>query len=293
VTAAGLLAAIPSPDEGVVALGPLRLHAYGLLIALGVIVAVKMTMVRWGRKGGAPSDILDGALVVVIAGVVGARIYHVLTDHDRFAGRWLDALAVWRGGLSIWGAVIGGAVAVAVLARRKHARALAVADCVAPGLFFAQAIGRWGNWFNQELFGRPTDLPWALEITVTKRPVGYEAFTTFHPTFLYESLYCLLGGVALLWIDRHRRLRRGQLTALYVVIYTFGRFFFENLRVDTAPEVLGLRFNAWVSLVLFVGGLGWLGWLGRHGEDADAPLFRTVPDRSGPRGSGPSADPVA
>ncbi len=293
MTIAGLLAAIPSPDEGVVALGPLRLHAYGLLIALGVIVAVKMTMVRWGRKGGAPSDILDGALVVVIAGVVGARIYHVLTDHDRFAGRWLDVFAVWRGGLSIWGAVIGGAVAVAVLARRKHARALAVADCVVPGLFFAQAIGRWGNWFNQELFGRPTDLPWALEITAAKRPAGYEAFTTFHPTFLYESLYCLLGGIALLWIDRHRRLRRGQLTAGYVVIYTFGRFFFENLRVDTAPEVLGLRFNAWVSLVLFVGGLGWLGWLGRHGEDADAPLFRTVPDRSGPRGSGPSADPVA
>jgi prolipoprotein diacylglyceryl transferase len=164
---------------------------------------------------------------------------------------------------------------------------------VVPGLFFAQAIGRWGNWFNQELFGRPTDLPWALEITAAKRPAGYEAFTTFHPTFLYESLYCLLGGIALLWIDRHRRLRRGQLTAGYVVIYTFGRFFFENLRVDTAPEVLGLRFNAWVSLVLFVGGLGWLGWLGRHGEDADAPLFRTVPDRSGPRGSGPSADPVA
>ncbi len=276
MTTAGLLAAIPSPEEGVVPLGPLRLHAYGLLIALGVIVAVRMTMVRWGRRGGTPSDILDGALVVVVAGVVGARLYHVLTSLDRFSdGRWLDAFAVWQGGLSIWGAVIGGAVAVAVLARRKHARALAVADCVVPGLFFAQAIGRWGNWFNQELFGRPTDLPWGLEIVVAKRPAGFEAFTTFHPTFLYESCYCLLGGIALLWIDRHRRLRRGQLTALYVVIYTFGRFFFEVLRVDPAPEVLGLRFNAWVSLVLFVGGLAWFGWLRRHGEAADAPLFRT------------------
>jgi prolipoprotein diacylglyceryl transferase len=158
--------------------------------------------------------------------------------------------------------------------RRKHGAVLAVSDCVVPGLFFAQALGRWGNWFNQELFGKPTDLPWALEIKPDKRPDGYEQYATFHPTFLYESIYCLLGGIALLWIERRFTLRRGQLTALYVVIYTFGRFWFENLRIDDAHEIAGLRVNAWVSLVLFVLGLAWFFWLGRHGESTDAPLVR-------------------
>jgi prolipoprotein diacylglyceryl transferase len=269
------VASIPSPSDGTLEIGPLDVHVYGLLLALGVVIAVKMTMVRWGKRGGEPNDILDGALVVVLAGVVGARLYHVITDYQRFDdGRWLDAFKIWKGGLAIWGAVLGGAAAVAYLTRRKHASALAVADCVVPGLFFAQALGRWGNWFNQELFGRPTDLPWGLEIAPAKRPVGYEQYATFHPTFLYESIYCLLGGLALLWIDKHVRLRRGQLTALYVAIYTFGRFFFENLRIDEAHEVLGLRVNAWVSVVLFGFGVGWFLWLGRHGEDAGAPLVR-------------------
>jgi prolipoprotein diacylglyceryl transferase len=269
------LAAIPSPTEASIGIGGLSIHVYGLLLALGVVLAVKMTMVRWGRRGGQPNDILDGALVVVISGVVGARLYHVITDYQRFdEGRWLDALEIWNGGLAIWGAVLGGAAAVAYLTWRKHASALAVTDCVVPGLFFAQALGRWGNWFNQELFGRPTDLPWAIEISPAKRPEGYEAFATFHPTFLYESTYCLLGGVALLWVERRWTLRRGQLTALYVAIYTFGRFFFELLRIDDAHEVLGLRVNAWVSLALFAFGVGWFVWLGRHGEDADAPLVR-------------------
>jgi prolipoprotein diacylglyceryl transferase len=270
-----LLASIPSPADGTLDIGPLHLHVYGLLLALGVVIAVKLTMVRWGQRGGEPNDILDGALVVVVCGVLGARIYHVITDYQRFDdGRWLDAFKIWNGGLAIWGAVLGGAVAVVYLTRRKHASALAVADCVVPGLYFAQALGRWGNWFNQELFGKPTDLPWALEISPAKRPEGYERDATFHPTFLYESLFCLIGGIALLWIDKRLRLRRGQLTALYVASYTFGRFFFENLRIDDAHHVLGLRVNAWVSLVLFGFGVGWFLWLGRHGEDADAPLIR-------------------
>jgi prolipoprotein diacylglyceryl transferase len=269
------VASIPSPADGTLDIGPLSIHVYGVLIALGVVIAVTMTMVRWGKRGGEPNDILDGALVVVVSGVIGARLYHVITDYQRFDdGRWTDALKVWRGGLAIWGAVIGGAIAVVVLTRRKHASALAVADCVVPGLYFAQALGRWGNWFNQELFGRPTDLPWALEIAPAERPDGYETATTFHPTFLYESIYCLLGGIALLWIDKHLRLKRGQLTALYVASYTFGRFFFELLRIDDAHEILGLRVNAWVSLLLFAFGVGWFLWLGRHGEDADAPLIR-------------------
>ncbi|MFM8304479.1 MAG: prolipoprotein diacylglyceryl transferase [Actinomycetota bacterium] len=270
-----LVASIPSPSDATIGIGPLSVHVYGLLIALGVVVAVRTTMVRWERRGGRPEDILDGALVVVLAGVVGARAYHVGTDYQRFDhGDWPEAFAIWRGGLAIWGAVLGGAVAVAVLTRRKGVRALAVSDCVVPGLFFAQAIGRWGNWFNQELFGRPTGLPWALEISPEHRPSGYAAYATFHPTFLYESLYCLLGGVVLLQIDKRLHLRRGQLTALYVVGYTFGRFFLENLRIDDAHRLLGLRVNAWVSVALFGFGLGWFLWLGRHGEPADAPLVR-------------------
>jgi prolipoprotein diacylglyceryl transferase len=270
-----VLASIPSPADGNLDIGPLSLHVYGLVLALGIVLAVKVTMVRWGRRGGNPNEILDGALVVVLAGVIGARVYHVITDYQRFDdGDWLDAFKIWKGGLSIWGAVLGGAVGVVVVTRRKHTSALAVSDCVVPGIFFAQALGRWGNWFNQELFGRPTDLPWALEIDPEHRPDGYRAQETFHPTFLYESVYCLLGGVALLWIDRRFDLRRGQLTALYVSIYTFGRFFFENLRIDDAHEILGLRVNAWVSLVLFVFGVGWFLWLGRHGEPSDSPLVR-------------------
>jgi prolipoprotein diacylglyceryl transferase len=254
---------------------PPRLEPVPERLAVGVVVAVWVTMVRWGHKGGDPSDILDGAVVVVVCGVIGARLYHVITDYQRFDdGHWVDALKIWKGGLSIWGAVLGGAVGMVYLARRKHGAALAVADCIVPGLFLAQAIGRWGNWFNQELFGKPTSLPWGLEIGPLNRPEGYAQDATFHPTFLYESIYCLLGALALLWIDKHLSLRRGQLTALYVIIYTFGRFFFENRRIDDAHDILGLRVNAWVSVLGFVVGVVWFVWLGRHGAEADAPLVR-------------------
>ena len=272
-----VVASIPSPSDGNLDLGPLSLHLYGLLLALGVVVAVKTTMVRWGRRGGNPNDILDGALIVVVCGVIGARVYHVITDFQRFDhGRWLDALKIWNGGLSIWGAVLGGAVGVFIATRNKRIPGVVISDCVVPGLFFAQAIGRWGNWFNQELFGRPTQLPWALEISAAKRPAGYEAFATFHPTFLYESIYCLLGGIALLWIDKRFRLKQGQLTALYVVIYTFARFFFENLRIDDAHEIGPLRVNAWVSLGFFGFGIGWFFWLGRRPQQAFDPLGRAA-----------------
>ena len=269
-----MLAAIPSPSDAVLRVGGLSLHVYGILLAVGVVVAIRVTMVRVGRRGGPPGAVLDGAVGVVVGGVIGARLYHVITDHQRFEGRWLDAVKIWQGGLSIWGAVIGGAVGLVIVCRRRHASALGVADCIVPGLFLAQAIGRWGNWFNQELFGRPTSLPWGLEIDVVHRPDGYEQFTTFHPTFLYESVYCLLGALLLFSVDARLRLRRGQLTALYVIVYTFGRFFFENLRIDDAPRIIGLRVNAWVSLIGFAAGLVWFGWLGRHGEDGRAPLQR-------------------
>ncbi|MFA5884620.1 MAG: prolipoprotein diacylglyceryl transferase [Acidimicrobiia bacterium] len=265
-----VVASIPSPASGNLELGPISIHVYGLMLALGVVVAVKVTMVRWGQRGGDPNEILDGALFVVLCGVIGARVYHVITDYQRFDhGHWLDAFKIWKGGLSIWGAVLGGAVGVIIATRRKHASALVIADCVVPGLFFAQAIGRWGNWFNQELFGKPSTLPWALEIAPAHRPPGYETFATFHPTFLYESFYCLLGGIALLWIDKRFTLKRGQLTALYVVLYTFARFFFENLRIDDAHKIGPLRVNAWVSAGFFVLGAIWFFWLGRRPEPTE------------------------
>ena len=176
----------------------------------------------------------------------------------------LRALAIWKGGLSIWGAVIGGGLAAAAVARRRGVNALDVLDVVAPGVALAQAIGRWGNYFNQELFGRPTDLPWALRIDPRHRPAGFAGFSTFHPVFLYESLYCLAIFATLLAVERCAPLRRGQTVALYVVLYTFGRFWLENLRIDPANEIAGLRVNAWFSAGTFVAGAVWFVWLGRH-----------------------------
>ena len=272
-----MIAFLPSPTDGVLHLGGLSVHVYGILLATGVVVAIWVTMRRVERLGGPPGEVLDGAVLVVVCGVIGARVYHVVTDYQNFThGRWLDAFKIWQGGLSIWGAVLGGAVGLVIVTRRRHASALGIADCVVPGLFLAQAIGRWGNWFNQELFGRPTTLPWGLQIDPAHRPAGYAHSATFHPTFLYESIYCLLGAVVLFAVDARLRPKRGQLMALYVVLYTFGRFFFENLRIDRAHVVLGMRINAWVSVVGFVGGLVWFWWLGRHGGDGRAPL-RTEP----------------
>ena len=183
--------------------------------------------------------------------------------------------------------MLGGALAVALVCWRGKLPTAAVMDCMAPGIVLAQAIGRWGNWFNQELFGKPTTLPWALEIAPIHRPAGYEGFATFQPTFLYESLYCLTIVGVLLLAERRLPLRQGQTFALYVMLYTFGRFWFENLRIDPAHHLAGLRVNAWVSIVVFVGALVWFLWLGRHSQRqrrpgaADVPLERDGPDRAG------------
>jgi prolipoprotein diacylglyceryl transferase len=191
-------------------------------------------------------------------------VYHVITDYQRFEDDPLKAFQIWKGGLSIWGAVIGGALAVVVITRRRHMPTLVVMDCMAPGILTAQAIGRWGNWFNQELFGKPTTLPWGLEIAPAHRPLAYARYETFHPTFLYESLCCLALVGVLLLVERRFPLKQGQTFALYVILYTFGRFWFENLRIDAAHDIGPLRVNAWVSLLVFAGGILWFWWLGRH-----------------------------
>jgi len=256
----GLLASIPSPGSG--NLGPF--HVYGVLLAVGVLVATKVAETRWRNRGFPPGGIYDIAFWVVVAGVVGARLYHVITDYQLFEHDPLRAFEIWRGGLGIWGAVGGGAIAVVIVARHRKMDTLTVMDCMAPGIVGAQAIGRWGNYFNQELFGKPTTLPWALEISPAKRPSGYAHYATFHPTFLYESLYCLIIVGVLLLVERRFALRRGQTFALYVALYTFGRFWFENLRIDTAHHIGPLRLNAWVAIVVCLAGIAWFLWLGRR-----------------------------
>jgi len=260
------LASIPSPSDGTIDIGPVPLHVYGILLAVGIVVASWMTERRWVRWGRDRHDWQNVVVWIVIGGVVGARLYHVATDSEKFRGDWLRVLEIWKGGLSIWGVVAGGLIAVVVVCRVKHLPTFLLTDAIAPGLLAAQAIGRWGNWFNQELFGEPTKLPWGLEIDVLNRPAGFARFTTFHPTFLYESLYCLALLGLLLWVERRWRLRTGQLSALYLATYCFGRFWLENLRIDDAKLVGPLRVNAWVSLLVMLVGIGWFLWAGRHGS---------------------------
>jgi prolipoprotein diacylglyceryl transferase len=255
-----ILGSIPSPADG--NLGPL--HMYGIILAIGVLVAVYVAEHRWRRRGYPKDGIYDICFWVVIWGVIGARLYHVLTDYQRFEDDPWRAFQIWRGGLGIWGAVIGGAIAVIVITRRHHLPTLVVMDCMAPGIVLAQAIGRWGNYFNQELFGKPSTLPWALEIAPQHRPAGYLQYATFQPTFLYESLACLAIAAILLLVEHRARLKLGQTFALYVVLYTFARFWFENMRIDPAHEIAGMRLNAWVSIGIFLFGVLWFVWLGRH-----------------------------
>ncbi len=254
------LGSIPSPADG--NLGPF--HMYGIILAVGVLVGVYVSEQRWRRRGYPKDGIYDIAFWVVIWGVIGARLYHVVTDYQLFEDDPLRAFQIWRGGLSIWGAVLGGAIAVIVITYRRKLPTLVVMDCMSVGIVLAQALGRWGNYFNQELFGKPTTLPWGLEIAPQNRPFGYTQYKTFEPTFLYESLACLAIAGILLLVEHRARLKLGQTFALYVVLYTFARFFFENMRIDPAHEIAGLRINAWVSIVVFLFGIGWFVWLGRH-----------------------------
>jgi prolipoprotein diacylglyceryl transferase len=255
------LLSIPSPSSGVWYVGPVPIRGYALAIILGIVAAIWIGERRWVARGGRPGEVQDLAIWAVPFGLVGGRIYHVLTDHDLYFGDGrhpIDALYVWRGGLGVWGSVALGALGVAIGARRKGIRLLPALDAMAPGVLVAQAIGRWGNWFNQELFGKPTDLPWGLEVSdQTALDAGYDPGTTFHPTFLYECLWDLGAFGVVVWADRRFRLGHGRVLALYVMVYTLGRGWIEMLRVDAVElsDVGGLRFNVWTSMVLFVAAL--------------------------------------
>ncbi len=266
-----MLASIPSPGRNVIEIGPVDLRVYGLAIAAGVLASVWITQRRWAARGGDPDAISRIAMWGVPFGVVGARLYHVATDWKRFRGDWWSVVEIWEGGLGIWGGIGLGTVGGLIAARRMRLRPGPLLDAAAPALPVAQALGRLGNWFNQELFGRPTDLPWGLEIDPSHRPDRYADVATFHPTFLYEILWNLALALLLAWLGPRlaRRWRPGALFALYVAGYTVGRLWIELVRIDPASELLGQRINVWTSLLLMAAALGAFAWLRRSPADAD------------------------
>lgn len=248
---------IPTPSISVLELGPFTVHAYALCIIAGVSVAIWLSNRRFLAAFPDTRGVVgDVAIVAVPAGVLGGRLYHVVTTPERFfgsSGHPENILKIWQGGLGIWGAIALGALGAflsyrSIGKRRELPQFRHFADAVAPGIILAQAIGRWGNWFNAELFGRPTHLPWGLEIPRWARPSGYQDFATFHPTFLYESLWCLIVGFALITLGR--RLHPGQIFALYVAAYCVGRLGCEFLRIDDAHHIAGIRINVFVSIII-------------------------------------------
>jgi len=275
-----LPAGIPSPSQGVWYLGPVPLRAYALAILLGIVLAVWIARRRWAARGGDPDQVLEIAFWAVPFGIVGGRLYHVITSPDAYFGEGgepLRAFAIWQGGLGIWGAVALGGLGAWIGARRQGLRLAPFADALAPGLLVAQAVGRLGNWFNQELFGGPTTLPWGLEIDDAHLPAGFPSGTLFHPTFLYELLWNLAGAALLVWLDRRYRLGHGRVFWLYVVLYTAGRLWIELLRIDPAHEFFGLRVNVWTSIIVGLGALVAFLVVGRRYPGRDATLLREPP----------------
>lgn len=266
-----MLRSIPTPSISSVGIGPLTIHFYALCIVTGIGLAIYLGDRRYQRAGGGKNIVPDVAITAVPAGIIGGRLYHLITSPDAYFGangHPLDAFKIWQGGLGIWGAIALGTL----VAWRQHERLkrqgragmlsfAQFADALAPGVLIAQAIGRFGNWFNGELFGKPTTLPWGLEIPVVSRPVGYENFQTFQPTFLYESLWCLF--VAFLIITLERKFKPGQGFLFYISAYCVGRFFVESMRIDNAHTIAGLRVNVWVSVVVALGA-AYLFWRRGH-----------------------------
>ncbi len=270
---------LPSPDNGIWYLGPVPIRAYALCIILGALVAIWLGEKRWIARGGKAGQVGDIAIWAIPFGLVGGRLYHVITDYQLYFGEGrepITALYVWQGGLGIWGAVALGAVGAYIGCRRAGVRFLAFSDAVAPGVVIAQALGRWGNWFNQELFGKPSTLPWALEIDPEYRPEGYEQFATFHPTYLYEFFWNFGVAGLVIWADRRFRLGYGRAFALYVAGYTAGRVWIEYLRIDEVQmdDVFGLRVNVWTSIVVFVGAVAFFVWSAKRHPGREEQVLR-------------------
>jgi len=255
-----VVAFIPSPSSGVVHAGPLTIHMYGLMLLLAIAACVWLTGKRWVARGGDWDLIFRCTVWGVAAGIVGARLYHDITSWNEVPNQWWGPFAVWEGGLGVWGGIGLGVAVGAIIVHRSGNSVRVMMDCIAPGLLLAQGIGRLGNWWNQELFGKPTTLPWGLKIDSIHRPLGYESYATFQPTFLYELIWDFAGVAVLLIVDRRFKIKPPALFALYVAIYTSFRMLEETLRIDPSHHFLGMRLNFWVSLVLFIGSAVFFVW---------------------------------
>ena len=273
------LASIPSPHSGTIDVGPFSIHLYGVMLLLAIAACVALTGYRWVKWGGDWDLVFRVAVWGVAFGIVGARLYHDITSWSEVKAidAWWAPFAVWKGGLGVWGGILFGVLAGAWIVHRSGNSVRLFMDAVAPGLLLAQGIGRWGNWFNQELYGKPTSLPWGLKIDEAHRG-AYIQYTTFHPTFLYEFIWDIVGVIILLLVDRAFRIRRPALFALYVSFYCFGRFFEELLRIDPAHKYYGLRLNAYVSIVVFVLSTAFFIWWQfiRKETPADRPRARRI-----------------
>jgi prolipoprotein diacylglyceryl transferase len=247
-----LLASIPSPDSSTIEIGPLSIHFYGLTLLAAIAAAVGITGWRWTKRGGDWDLIFRVAVWGVAFGIIGARLYHVVTSWDELPDEWWGPFAIWKGGLGVWGGIGLGTIVGMIVAKRSGASVAQLADCAAPALLVAQGIGRFGNWWNQELFGGPTDLPWGLEISPENRPLDDIDSETFHPTFLYEALWNFAAAGVLLFLERRFRIRPGGLFAIYVFLYSLGRVWIEMIRVDPSHELAGVRLNVYVAVVAMV-----------------------------------------
>jgi prolipoprotein diacylglyceryl transferase len=289
------LASFPSPPDGVWNLGPVPVRGYALCIIAGIALAIWLGERRWRARGGQPGDVIEIATWMVPFGILGGRIYHVVSSPQAYFGEDGDpvsALYIWEGGLGIWGAIALGGVGAWIGCRRRGIPLPAFADALAPGIVLAQAVGRLGNYVNQELYGRATDLPWAVEIDRAYRPADMLDQATYHPTFLYELLWNVGVAGLVVWADRRFRLGHGRAFALYVAAYTVGRAWIEGLRIDPANEVLGLRLNEWTSLVVFLGAVTYIVVSARlrHGRETPEELAERRPatDGDGPASSTPT-----
>ncbi|HEX8976605.1 MAG TPA: prolipoprotein diacylglyceryl transferase [Solirubrobacteraceae bacterium] len=290
---------IPSPPSNGFNLGPLFFHAYGIAYVFAVAGAILISRWGWRRQGGDPDLVYEIAMWAFPAGLIGGRIYFDITTPSQIPNHWWGVFAIWQGGLGIWGGIAGGAAVGLWLANRRLSRAelRRFMDVVAPGLLVAQAIGRIGNYFNQELFGKPTSLPWGLEISLAHRPPGFLQYATFQPTFLYEIIWNLALAGVLIWLAQTRRVRPPGAFALYVAGYSGFRIFEETLRIDYSNHVLGLRLNFFVALVLCLLGLLWFvaiqrGWRGLGGPPGESwPASDTRPSPGTPKVRSPPPPP--
>jgi prolipoprotein diacylglyceryl transferase len=250
-----LLASIPSPATNALEVGPLRLTFYGMFVAIGVALGWRLTVRRYEEAGGDPALAEKILIRMLIFGFLGARLAYVSTHLDRYRGEWWKVIAIWEGGIALFGGLTAGAITVVVLTRRWHGDLPALLDALAPAVPLAQAVGRWGNYFNQELFGTPTNLPWGLEIDPENRPAAYPDAATFHPTFLYESLWNFALCAFIIWVGRRYPSMKGRLIAVYFAGYGLMRFLLELIRTDTTFRFIGLSRNGWVSLGVFLLGV--------------------------------------